>query len=126
MTQSMQRYQHVAWDTVPAGSPAAGIERRMVVGEQLMICRLRFDPHVVTPVHRHPHEQVTLVERGRVRFTIEGQERVAQSGDVLHFPSNIEHGATMLDEEAVLLDIFTPVREDFLPGSDAPSRQGRA
>jgi hypothetical protein len=34
---------------------------------------------------------------------------------VLHFPSNILHGATMLDEEVVLVDIFTPIREDFLP-----------
>ncbi|MBE3135114.1 MAG: cupin domain-containing protein [Acidobacteria bacterium] len=122
MTQPEQRYQHVSWEKVPAGSPAAGIERRMVVGERLMVCRLRFDPHVVTPVHRHPHEQITLVERGRVRFTIEGHERIGQPGDVLHFPSSIEHGATMLDEEVVLLDIFTPVREDFLPKSDARSR----
>jgi len=71
-------------------------------------------PVVVTPVHRHPHEQMTLVERGRVRFFIEGEQRIAGPGDVLHFPSNVEHWATMLDEEVVLVDIFTPLREDFL------------
>ena len=75
-------------------------------------------PQVVTPVHAHPHEQITLVERGRARFTIEEQTRIASAGDVLHFPSGTRHGATMLDEEVVLIDIFTPVREDFLP-SDA-------
>jgi quercetin dioxygenase-like cupin family protein len=49
-----------------------------------------------------------------VRFTIEGEERVAGPGEVLHFPSNVQHGATMLDEDVILVDIFTPVREDFL------------
>jgi quercetin dioxygenase-like cupin family protein len=70
----------------------------------------------VTPVHSHVHEQVTLVERGRVDFFVEGQRRTAKAGDVLVFPSSIQHGATMLDEEVVLIDIFSPPREDFLPG----------
>lgn len=86
----------------------------MIVGEKLMICRLRFDPFVTTPEHNHPHEQMTIVERGRVRFTVAGAERIAVAGDVLHFPSMCRHGATMLDEETVLIDIFTPLREDFL------------
>jgi quercetin dioxygenase-like cupin family protein len=91
-----------------------GIERQMVVGENLMICRFRFAPFLVTPEHDHPHEQMSIVVSGRIRFFIEGVERIAGPGDVLHFPSNCWHGATMMDEEVVLLDIFTPVREDFL------------
>lgn len=114
MSERDAPYQHVAWNTVPVQRLAAGIERWMVTGQQLMACRLRFAPHVVTPLHRHPHEQMTLVLQGQVRFTIEGEERIAVGGDVLQFPSNVEHGATMLDEEVVLVDIFTPVREDFL------------
>ena len=114
MAQDPQSYQHRSWTTIAADSPMAGIERRMAVGDKLMICRLRFDPFTVTAVHRHPHEQMTMVERGRVRFFIEGEERIAVPGDVLHFPSNTEHGATMMDEEVVLVDIFTPIREDFL------------
>lgn len=102
------------WAAVPVERIGEGIERQMVWGEQLMVCRLRFAPRVVTPVHTHPHEQITLVERGRVLFIVDGEERVAQAGDVLHFPSNLAHGATMLDEDVVLVDIFSPVREDFL------------
>lgn len=113
-TTDTPRYQHAAWSAVRAESPMPGAERRMMVGDNLMICRLRFDANVVTPVHSHPHEQMTLVERGRVRFFIGDDTRVAGPGDVLHFPSNVRHGATMLDEEVVLLDVFTPVREDFL------------
>lgn len=46
----------------------------------------------------------------------EGIERVCSAGDVLHFPPHLRHGATMLDEEVVLVDIFTPRREDLLQG----------
>jgi quercetin dioxygenase-like cupin family protein len=58
---------------------------------------------------------MTIVESGRVLFTIGDEQRVAHPGDVLHFPPGAWHGATMLDEEVILIDIFTPIREDFLP-----------
>ena len=107
-------FQHRDWSTIPIEQVGDGIERQMIWGDRLMVCRLRFKPHVVTTVHSHPHEQITLVERGRVRFMIGGNERVVKAGDVLHFPSDLVHGATMLDEEVVLIDIFSPVRQDFL------------
>lgn len=106
--------RHLNWSTIPVEQVADGIERQMMVGEQMMICRFRFKPFLVTPEHDHPHEQMTIVERGKVRFFIEGKERIASAGDVLHFPSQCWHGATMMDEEVVLIDFFTPVREDFL------------
>jgi quercetin dioxygenase-like cupin family protein len=108
-------FQHRDWSSIPVQAVADGIERQMIWGDRVMVCRLRFQPHVVTHVHTHPHEQITIVERGRVRFTVSGAERVAAAGDILHFPSQLEHGATILDEEVVLIDIFSPVREDFLP-----------
>jgi quercetin dioxygenase-like cupin family protein len=106
--------QHLNWSSIPIEHPAEGIERQMVVGEQLMICRFRFAPFLATPEHTHPHEQMSMVISGRVRFFIEGEERLALPGDVLHFPSNCLHGATMMEEEVVIIDIFTPLREDFL------------
>jgi quercetin dioxygenase-like cupin family protein len=102
------------WTTIPAERISEGIERQMVVGDNLMICRLKIQPRVVTPVHAHVHEQITMVERGRVLYVVDGVERVVAAGDVLHFPPNVPHGATMLDEEVVLVDVFTPKREDFL------------
>ena len=106
--------QHTDWSRVPAEVLDDGTVRQMIVGERVMVCRLRFAPRVVTPPHEHPHEQITLVERGRVLFTVGDEQRVAEAGDVLHFPPGSWHGATMLDEEVVLLDIFSPIREDFL------------
>jgi unsaturated pyranuronate lyase len=110
-------FQHAAWDAIPAERIGDGIERQMIWGRQLMVCRLRISPRVVTAVHSHPHEQITIIERGRVRFTIAGEDRMSSAGDVLHFPSECAHGATVLDEEAVLIDIFSPVRQDFLPNN---------
>jgi quercetin dioxygenase-like cupin family protein len=114
--------RHRDWSQIPVEQIEAGIERQMIVGEKLMVCRLRFAPHVVTPAHDHPHEQITFVERGRVLFTIGEEQRVAVAGDVLHFPPGSWHGATMLDEEVILIDIFSPVREDFL---DSTQRNGQ-
>ena len=102
------------WTKIEVEHVAKGIKRQMVVGENVMVCRFTFDPFVVTDVHSHPHEQVTLVVKGKVRFTIDGLTVIAAPGDVMHFPSNNRHGATMLDEEVVLIDIFSPIREDFL------------
>jgi quercetin dioxygenase-like cupin family protein len=107
--------RHTDWAQVPVEIVGEGIERQMIVGEKVMVCRLRFAPYVETPAHDHPHEQMTLVERGKVLFTIGDKQRVARAGDVLHFPSGTWHGASMLDEEVVLIDIFSPIREDFLP-----------
>jgi quercetin dioxygenase-like cupin family protein len=107
-------YQLAKWQDIPAQHPLPGIERRMMVGEKMMICRLEMKAHTVTPIHTHRHEQMTIVERGRVRFFIGSEEKIVGPGDVLHFPSNQEHGATMLDEDVILFDIFAPVREDFL------------
>ncbi|HEV7396663.1 MAG TPA: cupin domain-containing protein [Pyrinomonadaceae bacterium] len=106
--------KHTDWATIPVEQLEEGIQRQMVIGEKIMMCRLRFAPHTVTPAHDHPHEQMTLVERGPVLFTIGNEERVANTGDVLHFPSGTWHGATMLDQEVILVDIFSPIREDFL------------
>ncbi|HEX9917609.1 MAG TPA: cupin domain-containing protein [Pyrinomonadaceae bacterium] len=117
---------HLNWSDMPFEQVGEGIERQMVVGEKMMICRLRFAPFVVTPEHEHTHEQMTIVERGRVRFFIEGVERIASPGDVLHFPSGCRHGATMLDDEVVLIDIFTPLREDFLGSQDGEGENGLA
>lgn len=102
------------WNTIPSETIAEGIERQMVIGQNLMICRLKFAPFVITPEHSHVHEQMTLVMQGKAKFVLGNETRIVSAGDVLHFPSNYWHGATMLDEEVILIDIFSPIREDFL------------
>jgi quercetin dioxygenase-like cupin family protein len=102
------------WNKVVSENVSPGIRRQMIVGENFMMVRFTFDPFLVTPEHTHPHEQMTIVVRGKVKFTIDGEVKIVSPGDVLHFPPHNRHGATMLDEEVVLIDIFSPIREDFL------------
>ncbi len=102
------------WSKIKTEHPAPGIKRQMVVGENVMMVRFTFEPFLVTDEHTHPHEQMTLILKGRAKFTISGEECIVSAGDVLHFPPHNRHGATMLDEEVVLIDIFSPIREDFL------------
>lgn len=110
----MINHQQLNWDSIPFETVGEGIERQMVAGEKVMVCRLRFAPKTVTPAHEHPHEQMTIIEKGKVLFTLGEEQKVFGPGDVLHFPSNFWHGATMLDNEVILIDIFSPIREDFL------------
>src|SRR5258708_34268142 len=92
-------HQHLNWAVIPIEKLDEGIERQMVVGERLMICRLRFAPFVVTSEHDHPHEQMTIVGKGKVRFFVEGKEKLALAGDVVPFSSKCCHGAKMSCED---------------------------
>ncbi len=101
------------WDSIPIETLDNETSRQMFVGDNLMMCRLVFPPNLETPAHEHFHEQMTIVQRGRVRFIIGNKKITAEADDILRFPPNCWHGATMLNEEVELIDIFTPIRKDF-------------
>ena len=70
------------WDSIPVERVSEGIRRQMVTGERLMMCRLQMAPHTVTPVHSHPHEQMTIIEQGRVRFDVDNNVEGISKADV--------------------------------------------
>lgn len=102
------------WSTIPREVLREGIVRQMIHGERLMICRLTIAAGTIVPAHSHPHEQFTIVEKGRVRYVLGDEQKIFGPGDVVLLPGGFWHGATMLDEDAVLIDVFSPIREDFL------------
>ena len=66
-------------------------------------------------LHSHPHEQIAYVLRGKFEFIIEGQESVfLGEGDSIYFKPDITHGGKPLEDNSILLDVFTPQRKDFL------------
>ena len=66
-------------------------------------------------LHAHPHEQIAYVTKGRFEFLVEGRENVfLAEGDSIYFEPNVVHGGKPLVDNAILLDIFTPQRDDFL------------
>lgn len=91
-----------------------GVQRRILAyNEELMIVEVHFEVGGVGTLHTHPHAQCTYVQSGRFRFTIDGKETEVGAGDSISFPPEIVHGTLCL-EAGVLLDIFAPMRKDFL------------
>lgn len=91
-----------------------GTSRKVLAyNENLMIVEVHFEEGAVGSVHTHPHFQSTYVKQGRFRFTIDGEPVEVSEGDTIAFPSDIPHGTVCL-EKGVLLDIFTPMRKDFV------------
>ena len=91
-----------------------GVSRRVLAHtDQLMIVEVNFEAGGEGSVHTHPHFQNTYVRSGKFRFTVDGEPVEVGPGDTLAFPSNIPHGTLCL-EAGTLLDVFTPMREDFL------------
>lgn len=64
--------------------------------------------------HWHVHEQITYVLKGKLEFFIDGVGRVVEAGDSIYFESNVPHGCTVLEAGSVVLDVFTPQRDEFL------------
>ena len=91
-----------------------GVSRRVLAyTPQLMIVEVNFEKGGEGSVHSLPHCQNTYVRSGRFRFTVDGEPVEVGPGDTLAFPSDVPHGTLCL-EAGTLLDIFTPMREDFV------------
>lgn len=80
---------------------------------ELMVVRFAFDEGDQGALHSHPHVQSTYVESGRYRFTIDGRDFEIGPGDAFVIPSGATHGCLCL-KAGVLIDSFTPRRDDFL------------
>jgi len=91
-----------------------GVSRRVLAyNDQLMIVEVNFEQGGIGSAHTHPHFQNTYVRSGRFRFTVEGEDVEVGPGDTLAFPSGVLHGTVCL-KAGTLLDIFTPMRKDFV------------
>jgi quercetin dioxygenase-like cupin family protein len=112
----------VSWDDVPEDRLIEGIRRRIVTGEKVMLGRLNFPKGSNVPAHCHVNEQISHVLTGALRFVLGGTEVVVRAGQTLHIPSNMEHSAEAL-EETDAIDAFSPIRTDWLDGSDAYLRE---
>ncbi len=92
-----------------------GVERKILgYDEELMMVCVRFAKGSVGTLHHHVHRQISYVESGVFEVTIDGQKKILQKGDCFFVQPNLEHGVMALDQ-GILIDIFSPCREDFLP-----------
>lgn len=100
-------------DRIKKYTKRPGFTGSFVHGDSLSLTHWVLEKGAVLAPHAHPHEQISFVISGRMQFDREGQEPlVVEPGDFVVFPSNETHGGLVL-EAAVVVDAFSPVREDF-------------
>ncbi|WND03864.1 cupin domain-containing protein [Temperatibacter marinus] len=103
-------------ESLPKEQVAKGVFRQIHgYNKDIMLVRAYFDKDGIGAMHNHFHSQVTYVESGRFAVTIDGEEKILAAGDSFFIPPHEDHGAVCL-EEGTLVDVFSPVREDFLRG----------
>jgi len=103
--------------TLPWADAGKGVTRKILgYDRELMMVRVRFDKGSVGYVHKHPHRQVTYVERGAFEVQIGDEKKILATGDCFFIPPEVEHGVLALDD-GCLVDVFAPGREDFVPDS---------
>jgi len=91
-----------------------GVTRKILAsGGTMMTVQFAFETGAVGTPHTHPHEQVGYVLQGRFELTLGNDKTTLEAGDTYYVPSNTLHGVVAL-EDGVLLDVFTPQRQDFL------------
>jgi quercetin dioxygenase-like cupin family protein len=91
-----------------------GVKRKIFEpGKTIMMMEVHFEPNAEGYEHSHPHEQLTYVMKGKFEFTIDGNKHVVGQGETIYIPSGAKHGAKAL-EAGILLDSFTPVRDDLV------------
>jgi quercetin dioxygenase-like cupin family protein len=100
---------------VPVSITAEGAERRMLsYGGGMMAVEFRFPAGVAAPIHQHPHQQIGYVVAGEIDFIMDGYptQRLGP-GATYYVPPDVRHGI-VTHTPAVLFDILTPPREEFL------------
>jgi quercetin dioxygenase-like cupin family protein len=111
------------WDSVPLETMSDVISRKVISGEKAMVAQVFIKKDGVVPEHHHESEQITYILEGALKFELEGREVVVRAGEVLHIPSNVPHRAVAL-EDTLDLDVFSPIRVDWLTKHDEYLRRG--
>lgn len=84
-------------------------------GERLHATEVTLDPGAQADTHSHPHEQISYIAGGEVVMTVDGEDNHLAAGDAVHIPGDTPHSATNDgEEEATIIDMFSPPREDLL------------
>jgi quercetin dioxygenase-like cupin family protein len=82
-------------------------------GDKVTLAHWSFEKDAILASHSHRHEQITYVVSGKIRFdSPDGEATVVEAGGFAVFAPNEPHGGAAL-EDSIVLDAFSPAREDF-------------
>jgi quercetin dioxygenase-like cupin family protein len=110
------------WDEIALEKVTEMLSRKIVAGDREMLVQSYVKRGCLVPMHAHDSEQMTYVLQGALKFLIGGEEITVREGEVLHIPSGVSHQAEAL-EDTFELDVFSPVRLDWLGHNDEGDRR---
>ncbi|HEY1182929.1 MAG TPA: cupin domain-containing protein [Bryobacteraceae bacterium] len=114
--------EHYTWDEMEKEVMNDKLARRFVTGEKAMLAQIFLKKGALVPTHQHESEQITYILEGALLFRVEGKEVTVGKGQVLLIPSNVPHSAEAL-EDTLDLDVFSPIRQDWIDKDDAYLRR---
>ena len=101
-------------DAIPWETVGEGVRRKiMAYNKDLMLVKVSFEAGSVGTVHKHYHTQITNIESGKFEIEVDAEKKVLSAGDAFYIPPHVLHGVVCL-EPGVLIDMFSPMREDFI------------
>ena len=101
--------REIPWEEVDKGMK----RKIMAYDDKLMVVKVEFEKGGIGVLHQHYHSQITHVQSGKFEVQINGEKKILAAGDAFYVPPNVMHGAVCL-EAGVLIDVFSPMREDFI------------
>src|ERR1700757_3550217 len=110
--------EHYTWEEMEMEKMSECIGRKIIAGEKAMVAQVFLAKGAVVPEHHHESEQITYILEGALEFEIGGKKTVVGKCELLRIPSNVPHMAVAL-EDTLDLDIFSPIRHDWLKKDDA-------
>ncbi len=96
--------------------------KTLCYGARTLMTEIVLERGSILPLHSHPHEQTGYLVKGHIRLRIGAKEHEVGAGDSWCIPSGVSHGAQIL-EDSIAVEVFSPVREDYLPAGPAVSSQ---
>jgi quercetin dioxygenase-like cupin family protein len=115
----MSEPQFLHFDAVRPFTLSDGVSARPLFGAGAMLNLVEFEPGAEVPTHSHPHEQLGVVLSGVLILIVDGVEHALGPMEGYALPGGIEHGARCGPEAATVLDVFQPVREDYVEAAQA-------
>ncbi|MCL4368766.1 MAG: cupin domain-containing protein [Actinobacteria bacterium] len=104
------------WKNVEGTKVREGVVRKVVSGERVMLALNETAPGHSPRPHSHSNEQIICVLEGTIRLLVGEREEIVEKGSVVVVPPNVEHCSTVEgDKPAVILDAFSPIRQEYLP-----------
>ena len=105
------------WDEIALEKVTEMLSRKLITGDREMLAQIYLKRGCLVPMHSHESEQMTYILQGALKFLVGGEQITVLEGEVLHIPSRVEHQAEAL-EDTFELDVFSPVRQDWLDRTD--------